>query len=83
MRLLFCAFILTLLVIEKYQNASVLETSFRLYVKISTLLWIKKMTIETFWTGVNKGKLHSLIFEIVSLSSVKSQNIVIWISSTP
>lgn len=80
MRLLFCAFILTLLVIEKYQNASVLETSFRFYVKISTLLWIKKMTIET---GVNKGKLHSLIFEIVPLSSVKSQNIVIWISSTP
>lgn len=44
---------------------------------------LKKMTIETFWTGVNKGKLHSLIFEIVPLSTVKSQNIVIWISSTP
>lgn len=44
---------------------------------------LKKMTIETFLTGVNKGKLYSPIFQIVPLSSVKSQNVVIWISSIP
>lgn len=51
------------------------------YRNLFLVLWqnfntsVDKKTIQTFFASPNKSKLHSFAFEIMPLSSVKSQNV--------